>query len=300
MRTPTQAGLRAGVFIVLTTACSLSAWAQIPPMREHDGNALRDSHEWSFFAGPDAVSERKGPVQEHLFQSLKQGGPWVPEPVGQLGPVERKFMSLLQAASWKEAKAYLKNESPDLNLANEAGDTPLTLAIRAGQIELMRDMLRKGADIEQAGAGGYTPLALAAVSGQELLLKDLLRQGARTDRFSRHGQLPLHLACLTGKTRAVQALLDAGADPAAYNRAGRHALAEAATNGQTAVMALLLARGVPIELRDQHKLTALHAAAAAQNPEGVAWLREHGAVVPGPLTQLLLDQLAEGGGGEAH
>lgn len=297
MLIPTQAGLRAGVFIALTCACSLRAWAQIPPMREHDGHALRDLHERSYFVAPEAVPERKGPTPEHLFQSIKQGGPWVPAPAGQLGPVEKKFMSLLKSSAWKDAKTFLKNESPDLNLPNEIGDTPLTLAIRAGQLDLMRDMLRNGADMAQFGSGGYTPLALAALTRQELVLKELLRHGARVDQYSRQGQLPLHLACLVGDERVVRVLLDAGADPAAFNRSGRHALAEAASNGQVGVMALLLAHGVSIESRDQYKLTALHAAAAAQNPEGVAWLRQRGATVPGPLTQVLLDKLAEDGAG---
>jgi ankyrin repeat protein len=92
----------------------------------------------------------------------------------------------------------------------------------------------------------------------------------------------------------MRILLKAGAKPMALNLAGLHPLAEAASTGQVAALALLVDEaGVAADARDRHGLNALHAAALHRHDEAVSWLRQRGAVLPHPLTQVLLDRPAD-------
>lgn len=253
----------------------------------------RDVNEWSAFIVPVTEPERMGPVPDHQFQTLKQGGPWQAQASGGLSGIEKLLMSLVRQSQWADALALLKASNPDPNATDELGVTPLSLAAGAGQTELVKELLRRGADHDQRGAGGMTPLGVAAFNGHELVVRELLRQGARTDVPGATGQLPLHLACATGQQRIVKLLMAAGADVRAPNRQGRHALAEAAYFGQVGVMQQLLGAGVSADLPDLYGRNALHAAAIGQQKLAVVWLAKQGVKPTNALTQSLLDQAGQ-------
>lgn len=260
-------------------------------------NSGRDVNEWSVFAAPVVEPERAGPVPDHQFQTLKQGGPWQTPAVGALIGSELRLMTTARQGRWVEALALLKASNPDPNVSDELGVTPLSLAAGGGQAELVKELLRRGARPDQRGAGGMTPLGVAAFNGHELVVRELLRQGARTDVPGATGQWPLHLACATGQQRVVKLLMAAGADVRAPNRQGRHALAEAAYFGQVGVMQQLVDTGVSADLLDQYGRNALHAAAMGQQTQAVAWLVQRGVQPTNALTQVLLDQADQWGNG---
>lgn len=257
----------------------------------------RDVNEWSDFVVPAVEPERVGPVPDHQFETLKQGGPWRAQAIGGLSGSEQLLMTLVRQGQWGEALVLLKASNPDPNVTDELGATPLSLAAGAGQAELVKELLRRGAEPDRRGAGGMTPLGVAAFNGHELVVRELLRQGARTDVPSATGQWPLHLACATGQQRVVKLLMAAGADVRAPNRQGRHALAEAAYFGQVGVMQQLLGAGVSADMPDLYGRNALHAAAMGQQPSAVAWLVDQGVQATNALTQVLLDQADQWGNG---
>ncbi|MDE2401312.1 MAG: ankyrin repeat domain-containing protein [Burkholderiales bacterium] len=253
-------------------------------------NASADVNEWSSFATPALAPDRDGPVADHQFQAIKQGGPWRQEAIGTLTRAQAQLWTLIRQGQWTDAVAWLKQNNPDPNVRDELGATPLSLAAAAGGVPLVRELLRRGAVPDQVGAGGMTPLGAAAFHGHDLVVRELLRRGARTDVPGATGQLPLHLACASGKPRIVQSLMAAGADWRLPNRQGRHALAEAAFFGQVGVMQQMVAAGVPAGLPDQYGRNALHAAALGQQAQAVAWLRQHGVLPSTVLTEVLLSQ----------
>lgn len=271
----------------LLTACLLSIATTSCLAQVHHA---QDASEWASFWVPAAQAERTGPVADHQFQVLKQTGPWHPEPVGTVEASERQLLTLIRQGRAAEALALLKHSNPDPNATDELGATPLSLAAAAGLVELVKELLRRGAQADQRGAGGMAPLGAAAFQGHELVVRELLRQGARTDVASATGQWPLHLACATGQQRVVRQLMAAGADPRAFNREGRHALAEAAYFGQIGVLRQLADAGWPLDMPDQHGRNSLHAAALGQQREAVAWLEQQGVGPTTVLTQVLLDQ----------
>jgi hypothetical protein len=84
---------------------------------------------------------------------------------------------------------------------NKYGQTPLHLALRAGQLEAARMLIERGADVLVYDNDGQTPLHLAMQAGQEAGQQDAVQQEVArmvVERYlSAHhmdGQTPLHLA----------------------------------------------------------------------------------------------------------
>lgn len=254
-------------------------------------NNGHESNAWAGFGTPAVEPDRQGPVAEQHFLALKQSGPWQAEAVGAMNEAEAQLMALARQGRWAEAVAWLKQHSPDPNVRDELGATPLSLAASAGGTALVTELLRRGADPDRIGVAGMTPLGIAAFRGHEMVVRELLRKKARTDLPNAVGQLPIHLASAGGQPRIVKMLVAAGADAAAFNREGRHALAEAAYFGQLGAMQELVDTAkVPPALPDEYGRNALHAAALGQQPAAVAWLRQRGVKPTTVLTEVLLSQ----------
>lgn len=241
---------------------------------------------------PAWAQSETGPVADEAFALIKQGGPWREPAFTRLGASEVKLLALLTGHQWPLAKDWLKQTDPDVNAQDPVTQaTALSLAAQAGQLDLVRDLMRRGAELDRVGAGGQTPLGAAVFHGHELVVKDLLRKGARLDVPGVTGQWPLHLACATGQPRMIEILLGAGASYHEVNRQGRHAMAEAALFGQLGAMQALARAGASYAEPDLYRLNAVHAAALGQQKEVLAFLANQQVPVPSVLTQILIDQV---------
>ncbi|MEU1288861.1 ankyrin repeat domain-containing protein [Kitasatospora sp. NPDC005856] len=89
----------------------------------------------------------------------------------------------------------------------------LVAAVRAGEPELVGQLLREGAVVDHRDpASGLTPLMIAAGRGDLATLRVLLNAGANVyDTDSGAGATALHKACQGGSVEVARALLDAGA-----------------------------------------------------------------------------------------
>lgn len=255
---------------------------------------LADEHVWSAFASAPSEAPRPAHALDLAFGDIRREGPWATSHAVMPAADLHRLYVLLDQAKWAEALAWLKQANPDLNRPDALGRTPLSMAARAGQLPLVRDMIKQGADLDQRGAGGMTPLGAAAFGGHELVVRDLLQAGAELDRAGASGQLPLHMACATGQVRIVELLMQQGADWQWPNREGRHAVAEAAYFGQTGVLSALAARDShSLTAPDAYRLNAVHAAALGGQRDTLDWLRTRGVPVPSVLSQVLIDQLID-------
>ena len=286
-------GLRPLSFLVVTL-CVAQASAQVLPPSQVDAMASRDVGVWSEFARPSAPPSSNRPTDDASFSAISRGGPWTAADWQPLSAPLQALMAQARAGQWGEVLATIKADNPNVDQRDRDGATLLTLASRQGQLDAVRELLRRGADVDRRGLSGFTPLCAAAAAGHDLVVQELLRSDAEPERWSAQGQPPLHLAARAGQARVVRTLLAAGARPLGWNQAGRHALAEAAMGGQMGTMAVLVEAGVPAAAPDEHGLNALHAAATHRHAAAVDWLRQRGVPVPHPLTQVLLDAMAEG------
>lgn len=114
-----------------------------------------------------------------------------------------------------ELVRQLMRQGADVNDAYGDGMTALHWAADANNLPLAEVLLYAGANTE-AGTriGHYTPLHIASRKGNADLVRVLVRAGANHNAASTNtGALPLHLAAASGNVAAVTALLEAGADP---------------------------------------------------------------------------------------
>ena len=287
-------GLRPLSFLLMGLCLAQAASAQVLPPWRVDAMSSRDGGVWSDAAQGAAPAASNQPTDDATFAAIAKGGPWTSAEWQPLRGRLPKVMAQARAGRWDEVLSALKAEDLDVDPRDRDGATLLTLAARQGQVDAVRELLRRGADADRRGFLGLTPLCAAAMGGHDLAVQELLRSGADPERWSAQGQGPLHLAAREGHVRVMRTLLSAGAKPLAWNHAGRHALEEAALTGHVDAMAALVDAGVPAASPDQQGLNALHAAALNRHADAVNWLRQRDVPVPHPLTQVLLDAMAEG------
>ncbi|KAM0914473.1 hypothetical protein ACQ4PT_011477 [Festuca glaucescens] len=91
------------------------------------------------------------------------------------------------------------------------GETPFTVAVARGNMELVSYFLDQGADKERLNDDGYTPLHLATGKGRVEMVELLLSKGANPNSLN-HGGTALHLAAIHGQDDIMKVLLDHHAD----------------------------------------------------------------------------------------
>jgi ankyrin repeat protein len=101
-----------------------------------------------------------------------------------------------------------------IDARDEAGQTALMGAARAGRTELVRALLARGADPALQDVWGYTALTWTASSNDNPeTVELLLAAGAPVDAPDDKGRAALLHAASSGHLGAVRALLKGGADP---------------------------------------------------------------------------------------
>lgn len=110
---------------------------------------------------------------------------------------------------------------PSNRFANDKGHPVLQIAVEAGNLEIMRWLLDRGARTDIADGYGDLPLHWLAMTnfnhgapstwGNIATL--LIEHGASMDKGNARGETPLWLAVAWGNVQAIEWLVSAGADP---------------------------------------------------------------------------------------
>ncbi|XP_018654746.1 putative multiple ankyrin repeats single kh domain protein [Schistosoma mansoni] len=161
-------------------------------------------------------------------------------------------------------------------------DTALSIACSHGKLEIVEELLNRGANKEHRNISDYTPLSLAASGGYVEVIQLLLRHGAEINSRtgSKLGISPLMLASMNGHTVAVRLLLEHGSDINAHIETNRNtALTLACFQGRYEVVQLLVERKANIEHRAKTGLTPLMEAASGDYVEVGRILLDYGADV---------------------
>lgn len=93
-------------------------------------------------------------------------------------------------------------------------------AAREGNLNKIREWLRKGADINGKYDKDFTPLHWAATMNHVEAIKLLVEEGANLNSRDGHQSTPLLLAAFFGQAQSVDLLLQRGADPTLKNKDG--------------------------------------------------------------------------------
>ncbi|QDL37625.1 ankyrin repeat domain-containing protein [Rhodoferax sediminis] len=142
--------------------------------------------------------------------------PNTPDPKGQNG-----LLMALAEPALKAAQALLDAPKIDVNVRNQQDESPLMIAALKGELDMVRELIAKGADVNKPG---WAPLHYAATGGHLEIMSLLLDNSAYIDAASPNGTTPLMMAASYGTPAAVKLLLDEGADPTLKNQKGLSAI----------------------------------------------------------------------------
>ncbi len=179
----------------------------------------------------------------------------------------------------------LVESGADFQNSNIRGWYPIHLAAAVGSTEVLSYLISRGADITRENASGMAAIELAATDlehGAEKL-RVLLRAGAKPNHLDVNGWGAMTYASLLGNREVVRQLLNQQIDPNDSNVLFPPLVA-AAYAGEQDIVFLLLQRGADPNLRYQDQgTTALHYAVALNRPE--IWAKQAARSIPAQLLQ---------------
>lgn len=152
-------------------------------------------------------------------------------------PLTKPAMDLIRATGLP----VVLSREPHPDAVRSGGATALMAAAFVGAMDLLRDLLRRGADIEAQDVDGYTALMYACNEGPLEAVDLLIASGTDVARTDREGSTPLMFASQRGDLGIVKRLLAEGVDPTRQRTVdGLTARYFASSNGHERVAAVLL------------------------------------------------------------
>jgi ankyrin repeat protein len=159
-------------------------------------------------------------------------------------------------------KALLE-KGADVNLKDKNGDNALMCAEKTPHLLVMIELIKKhiSAELNATKING-TPLIIWAVEyGRLDIVKELLEKGADVNLKDKYGHTALIRAAYNGRLDIVKALLEKGADVNLKDNFGHTTLIWAARKDRLDIVKALLEKGVNVNLEDSYGCTALKWAA---------------------------------------
>lgn len=116
-----------------------------------------------------------------------------------------ELMMACEDGDMEAIRALASSEA--LEARNQAGITALGLAIKAGQADIVNELLSRGADVNAKNNAGQSMLFLACWRKHKPIVKTLLAAGAKVDDADQRGWTPLMIAVYNDLKDIVEVLL---------------------------------------------------------------------------------------------
>ncbi|CAK7316060.1 Ankyrin repeat and SOCS box protein 2 [Vulpes lagopus] len=174
-------------------------------------------------------------------------------------------------------KAMIKS-GKNLAEPNKEGWLPLHEAAYYGQLSCLKTLQQAyPAVIDQRTLQEETALYLATCRGHLDCLQSLLQAGAEPDISNKSRETPLYKACERKNVEAVRILVQYNADTNHRCNRGWTALHESVSRNDLEVMEILVSRGAKVESKNAYGITPLFVAAQSGQLDALRFLAKYGA-----------------------
>lgn len=190
------------------------------------------------------------------------------------GEYRDAFMNAVKQSDVVMAARMLANGNISLSEQDKSGETPLVLAARLGDDEMIRLLLCNGAKTSETDKQINSPLLHAVTKRNLSAIRALMNAGADAEQVCRNKWTPLSAAIENNDTEVLAALLDGMIGSGKLHEIGPKILREAASKGKTRTVRMLLARNMDLPDKGSFALTRM---VKNKNLNGVKTLLEAGA-----------------------
>ncbi|KAF9875384.1 hypothetical protein CkaCkLH20_07204 [Colletotrichum karsti] len=191
----------------------------------------------------------------------------------------RTPLHLAMAADSDDLFEFLLDAGADFGTADSKGNTILHNAASDGKWKFCHTLvsLRFNAKLEVKNQAGETPLLLAVRQNKPKAVDVLLESGADVNITCRDGTKPLHLACSKGYLEICQTLVSRNADVKSKNKEEKNPLHLAVLNNHLDVVKFLLDcdQAPYVDEVTEDDYTSLHLAAEKGHSRICAALLDH-------------------------
>jgi ankyrin repeat protein len=156
----------------------------------------------------------------------------------------------------KELFYILLSAGADVNAKNKEDDTPLHIAVKGDQVEIVKTLLNAKASTTATNKDGDKPLHIAAKNGNQKIV-NLLLQKETSASVADKGYIyrtPLHWAAIGNNQEVIKALIQKGDTHLIdqQDQDGRTALHLAASKDYVKMVDILLTNGADKNIKDKH------------------------------------------------
>lgn len=160
--------------------------------------------------------------------------------------------------------------------APRSATSSLEQAASEGRAETIKNLIAQGGDINARNMRGQSPLHLAVKQGNSDVVQILLESGAEVDVVETDsGCTSLHYAASLGHVDLCESLVRYGANPDAQTARLETPLHLAVSRGHPEVVALLLKYHAKLDIRDKNGTTPLQQAEKLNKREIVLLIKQH-------------------------
>ncbi|XP_067098892.1 kinase D-interacting substrate of 220 kDa B isoform X1 [Osmerus mordax] len=167
----------------------------------------------------------------------------------------------------------------EVDSRSENGQTPLMVASEQGNIEIVKELIRRGANANLDDVDCWTALISAAKEGHVEVVKELLENHANLEHRDMGGWSALMWGAYKGRVTVTQMLLEKGANPNITGQYSVYPIIWAAGRGHADIVHLLLRHGAKVNCSDKYGTTPLIWAARKGHYDSVMHLLMNGADV---------------------
>ncbi|XP_067337030.1 kinase D-interacting substrate of 220 kDa B isoform X3 [Channa argus] len=190
----------------------------------------------------------------------------------------QSLFSYVEEENLAAIKAHL-DRFKDVDSRSDNGQTPLMVAAEQGNVDIVEELIRRGANVNLDDVDCWTALISAAKEGHIEVVRELLENNANLEHRDMGGWTACMWAAYKGRTDVARLLLENGANPNITGQYSVYPIIWAAGRGHAEIVHLLLQYGAKVNCSDKYGTTPLIWAARKGHYDSVMHLLANGADV---------------------